>query len=53
MVRRMLANAGHPVLELTRVQYGGFELGQLMPGESRPASDAELDWLRSINTPGV
>lgn len=53
MVRRMLANAGHPVLELTRVRYGGFELGPLMPGESRPATDDELAWLREIKTPGV
>ncbi|MCB9530007.1 MAG: rRNA pseudouridine synthase [Myxococcales bacterium] len=53
MVRRMLANAGHPVLELTRVRYGGFELGELMPGESRAASAEELAWLRSIGAPGI
>lgn len=53
MVRRILANAGFPVLELNRVRYGGFDLGDLMPGESRAASAEELAWLRSIGAPGI
>lgn len=51
MVRRMLANAGHPVLELTRVRYGGFELGDLPTGECRMASPAELAWLAERGAP--
>lgn len=33
MVRRILANAGHPVTALHRIRYGDFELGDLAPGE--------------------
>lgn len=51
MVRRMLANAGHPVLELTRVAYGGFELGALEVGASREATAAELAWLGERGAP--
>lgn len=32
MVRRMLANLGHPVLALHRVRFGEWELGELAPG---------------------
>ncbi len=51
MVRRMLANAGHPVLELTRVRYGGFELGALAEGACRAATDAEQAWLAERGAP--
>jgi len=33
MVRRMLANCGHPVIELKRFRYGKVELGKLPVGE--------------------
>ena len=34
-VRRMTAAVGHPTLRLIRVQIGGWELGDLQPGEWR------------------
>jgi len=46
MVRRMLANAGHPVLELERRAFGPFTLGELLPGRWREPLDEELEWLR-------
>lgn len=51
MVRRMLANAGHPVIELTRVRYGGFELADLPVGDCRTATAEELAWLAAHNAP--
>jgi len=42
MVRRMLANAGHPVALLHRLAYGPVALGDLAPGAWRPATDGEL-----------
>ena len=42
MVRRILANAGFPVVELQRVRYGPFELGELEPGQWREAQEEEL-----------
>jgi len=35
MVRRMLANLGHPVVRLVRLQMGSHELGDLAPGATR------------------
>ncbi|GMI52340.1 hypothetical protein TeGR_g10004 [Tetraparma gracilis] len=46
MVRRMLANAGHPVEELERVSFGGVELGDLAEGEFRFASEEEMGWAK-------
>ena len=37
-VRRMTAAIGHPTLRLVRVSHGAFRLGDLGPGEWRPAS---------------
>ncbi len=51
MVRRMLANAGHPVIELTRVRYGGFVLGDLPLGECREANADERAWLVERGAP--
>lgn len=45
MVRRMLNNAGFPVLELHRLRYGGFELGDLEVGEFLVATEEQLQWL--------
>lgn len=48
MVRRMLANAGFPVLGLRRVSFGALSLGDLAPGAWRPATAEELRWAREI-----
>ena len=40
-VRRMTAAVGHPTLRLMRVRIGGFQLGDLAPGEKRVLSDIE------------
>ena len=44
-VRRMLAAAGHPVLELSRVAIGPIELGDLPPGKWRYLSNQEVSSL--------
>jgi 23S rRNA pseudouridine2605 synthase len=50
MVRRMLANAGHPVVALRRIAFGAFELGDLAPGAWREPTEEERAWLhRSVN----
>ncbi|MEQ1567206.1 MAG: pseudouridine synthase [Myxococcota bacterium] len=41
MVRRLLANAGHPVVELRRLSYGPFILGDLAPGGWRVPTETE------------
>ena len=41
IVRRMLAEVGHPVIELVRRQFGPLHLGTLMVGEMRELSAAE------------
>jgi 16S rRNA U516 pseudouridylate synthase RsuA-like enzyme len=48
MVRRMLANAGHPVEALVRLRFAGLTLGSLEVGEARAATDAEVEGLRSL-----
>lgn len=48
IVRRMLHNAGHSVLDLERVRFGGIFLGDLTEGSSRNVSNAELaQWLEN------
>ena len=42
VVRRMLHNAGHSVLDLQRVRYGAVELGDLPVGQTRPLTDVEM-----------
>lgn len=51
MVRRMLANCGHPVLELKRQRHGGIHLGDLPEGQFRDLTDDELEWALQINPP--
>ena len=51
MVRRILANSGHPVVHLHRISYGAFELGDLDEGSTRPAHPDELSWLESRGAP--
>lgn len=45
MVRRMLANAGGPVVALKRYNYGGVNLGEMEEGQVQPVEGAELEWL--------
>lgn len=42
VVRRMLHNAGHSVVDLQRVRYGAVELGDLAVGQTRPLTDVEM-----------
>lgn len=46
MVRRMLANAGHPVIDLRRLAFGPFRLGELLVGTWRLPSDEEEAWVQ-------
>jgi len=48
MVRRMLANCGHPVVGLRRLRHGEVELGDLKVGEFREATENELEWARDL-----
>ncbi|KAL7541783.1 hypothetical protein ACHAXR_011224 [Thalassiosira sp. AJA248-18] len=48
MVRRMLANVGHPVVMLRRLRHGKVELGDLKVGEFREATEKELEWAKSL-----
>ena len=51
MVRRLLANAGHPVSTLRRLSYGPIELGDLEPGASRTPTPDEWNWLQELMAP--
>lgn len=42
VVRRMLAEAGHPVVRLVRTQVGPISLGSLRPGATRRLTTAEI-----------
>jgi 23S rRNA pseudouridine2605 synthase len=48
MVRRMLANCGHPVVDLTRNRIGSIELGNVKVGTVRELTNDELIWARSL-----
>jgi 23S rRNA pseudouridine2605 synthase len=48
MVRRMLANCGHPVVDLKRHRVGSVQLGPLGPGQARHLTQQELAWARSL-----
>jgi 23S rRNA pseudouridine2605 synthase len=45
-IRRMLARLNHKVLRLRRIAIGPVELGNLLPGKSRPLLPHELSALR-------
>jgi 23S rRNA pseudouridine2605 synthase/16S rRNA pseudouridine516 synthase len=48
IVRRMLEEVGHPVIDLVRRQFGPLHLGTLAPGEIRDLTKAELGQLLTI-----
>lgn len=48
MVRRMLANCGHPVIELKRERHGEVRLKDLPVGEFRAAIEKEIVWAESL-----
>jgi 23S rRNA pseudouridine2605 synthase len=45
VVRRLLKEVGHPVMQLVRVQVGPVLLGDLLPGKNRPLTREELGTL--------
>ena len=47
MVRRMMANCGHRVVELGRLRHGKVELGNLKVGEFRHATVGKIEWAKS------
>lgn len=49
IVRRMLDEVGHPVIDLVRRQFGPLHLGTLAPGEIRDLSKKELGELLTIS----
>ncbi|GAA0993183.1 pseudouridine synthase [Subtercola frigoramans] len=49
IVRRMLEEVGHPVLELVRRQFGPLHLGSLKAGELRDLSRDELGALLTLS----
>ncbi len=53
-IRRLLQAVGHPVLELTRVQYAGLTLGSMKPGEARALAPGEIrDLQQAVHRPGT
>jgi len=50
MVRRMLANCGHPVLELRRERYGDIWLGDLQESDSREITGDGIEWAKRMLT---
>jgi 23S rRNA pseudouridine2605 synthase len=47
IVRRMLAEAGHPVTRLVRTEFGPVRLGPLAPGTTRKLTSGEIGELYS------
>ncbi|KMY23761.1 23S rRNA pseudouridine2605 synthase [Actinobaculum suis] len=45
LVRRMMGEVGHPVLELVRIQFGNIKAGRLRPGQYRIIGGSELSTL--------
>eukprot|EP00596_Hydrurales_sp_CCMP1899_P004560 CAMPEP_0119036624 /NCGR_PEP_ID=MMETSP1177-20130426/4459_1 /TAXON_ID=2985 /ORGANISM="Ochromonas sp, Strain CCMP1899" /LENGTH=248 /DNA_ID=CAMNT_0006996773 /DNA_START=537 /DNA_END=1283 /DNA_ORIENTATION=+ len=48
MVRRVLHNSGHSVLQLHRMRYGSMVLGDLEGGEVRPCNEQERKWAENL-----
>lgn len=49
IVRRMMAEVGHPVIELVRRQFGPLHLGTLRVGQMRDLTKVELGQLLTIS----
>ncbi|HTD38345.1 MAG TPA: pseudouridine synthase [Candidatus Limnocylindrales bacterium] len=47
-VRRMFESVDHPVVALARLRFGPISLGDLGPGELRPATDRERAAIRRL-----
>lgn len=45
IVRRMMEEVGHPVMELVRMQFGNITAGHLKPGQTRVIAGSELGAL--------
>lgn len=45
IVRRMMEEVGHPVMELVRTQFGNITVGRLKPGKTRQIAGSELGAL--------
>ncbi|MFY9262988.1 MAG: rRNA pseudouridine synthase [Actinomycetaceae bacterium] len=48
IVRRMMEEVGHPVMELVRTQFGNITVGRLKPGQTRVIGGSELGALMSL-----
>eukprot|EP00977_Amphora_coffeiformis_P018667 scaffold6634_cov158-Amphora_coffeaeformis.AAC.25 len=48
MVRRIMANCGHPVVTLVRQQFGDICLGDLPEGKLRAVTAEQEAWLKSV-----
>jgi 23S rRNA pseudouridine2605 synthase len=46
MVRRMLANVGHPVVTLHRARLGEISLGDVPVGQTRALTPTEMKWAQ-------
>ena len=49
IVRRMLAEVGHPVIELVRRQFGPLHLGSLGVGQIRDLTKVELGQILTLS----
>lgn len=48
IVRRMMDEVGHPVMELVRTQFGNIHVGHLKPGKTRVVAGSELGALMKM-----
>ncbi len=51
IVRRMMEEVGHPVMELVRTRFGNITVGRLKPGKTRVIAGSELSAL--MNSVGL
>lgn len=48
IVRRMMEEVGHPVMELVRTRFGNITIGRLKPGKTRVIAGSELGALMKL-----